>query len=61
MTTTRPRLLKVADYQAAASTIVEPVYYDFFAGAARDEITMRANESALQELCLLPRILRGSD
>lgn len=61
MTTTRPRLLNVADYQAAASTIVDPVYYDFFAGAARDEITMRANESAFQQLCLLPRILRGSD
>jgi 4-hydroxymandelate oxidase len=61
VTTTRPRLLNVADYQAAASTIVEPVYYDFFAGAARDEITMRANESAFQELCLLPRVLRGSD
>ncbi|HJP73052.1 MAG TPA: alpha-hydroxy acid oxidase [Pseudonocardiaceae bacterium] len=61
MTTTRPRPLNVAGYQAAASTIVDPVYYDFFAGAARDEITMRANESAFQELCLLPRILRGSD
>ncbi len=61
MTTIRPRLLKVADYQTAASTIVDPVYYDFFAGAARDEITMRANESAFAELCLLPRILRGSD
>jgi 4-hydroxymandelate oxidase len=61
MTTTSPRLLNVAAYQTAASTIVDPVYYDFFAGAARDEITMRANESALQRLCLLPRILRGSD
>ncbi len=61
MTTTRPRLLKVADYQSAASTIVDPVYYDFFAGAARDEITMRANESAFGQLCLLPRVLRGSD
>jgi 4-hydroxymandelate oxidase len=61
MTTTRPQLLNVAAYQEAASTIVDPVHYDFFAGAARDEITMRANESAFQRLCLLPRILRGSD
>ena len=61
MTTTRPQLLNVAAYQAAASTVVDPVHYDFFAGAARDEITMRANESAFQQLCLLPRILRGSE
>ena len=61
MTTTRPQLLNVAAYQAAASTIVDPVLYDFFAGAARDEITMRANESAFQRLCLLPRILRGGE
>ena len=61
MTAIRPRLLKVADYQSAASTIIDPVHYDFFAGAARDEITIRANESAFAELCLLPRILRGSD
>jgi 4-hydroxymandelate oxidase len=56
-----PRLRTVADYQARAQQLVEPVYYDFFAGAARDEITMRANETAFRELCLLPRILRGSD
>jgi 4-hydroxymandelate oxidase len=54
-------LLNVAAYQAAASSIVDPVFYDFFAGAARDEITMRANESAFQQLSLLPRILRGGD
>ncbi len=57
----RSRLLTVADYQALAQQRIEPVYYDFFAGAAQDEITARANESALRELCLLPRILRGSD
>ncbi|HEX3779378.1 MAG TPA: alpha-hydroxy acid oxidase [Pseudonocardiaceae bacterium] len=58
---TAQRLLTVADYQARAKQLVEPVYYDYFAGAARDEITMRANESAFRELCLLPRVLRGSD
>jgi len=57
--TSRPRT--VAGYQAQARQRIEPVYYDFFAGAARDEITMRANESAFRELCLLPRVLRGSD
>ncbi|MCU1684090.1 MAG: FMN-dependent alpha-hydroxy acid dehydrogenase [Amycolatopsis sp.] len=51
----------IAEFEAAAREKLDPVYYDFFAGAARDEITMRANEESFQRRWLLPRVLRGSD
>ncbi|HEY0689144.1 MAG TPA: alpha-hydroxy-acid oxidizing protein [Kribbella sp.] len=54
-------LTTIAEFEAAAKEKLDPVYYDFFAGAARDEITMRANEESFQRRWLLPRVLRGSD
>ncbi|HEX3792061.1 MAG TPA: alpha-hydroxy acid oxidase [Pseudonocardiaceae bacterium] len=54
-------LRTVADYHEAARMRLDPVHYDFFAGGAGDEITLRANESSLGRLRLLPRVLRGSD
>ena len=33
--------------------------YDFFAGGAEDEITLRANEAAFARIGLVPRVLRG--
>ena len=51
----------VAEFHTAARARLDEVYYDFFAGGAHDEITLRANESALAGLRLLPRVLQGSD
>jgi 4-hydroxymandelate oxidase len=51
----------IAEFEAAARDRLDPVHYDFFAGAAGDEITLRANEIAFQRRWLVPRILRGSD
>lgn len=51
----------IADFQARAAELLDPVFYDFFVGGAGDEITMRANERAFARLSLLPRVLRGSD
>jgi 4-hydroxymandelate oxidase len=51
----------IAEFEAAAQERLDPVHYDFFAGAARDEITMRANQASFEKYCLLPRVLRGSD
>jgi 4-hydroxymandelate oxidase len=48
------------DYEAAARERLDPVIYDYFAGGAGDEVTVRANESALARLSILPRILRGA-
>ena len=50
----------VHDFERAARARLDPVYADFIAGGARDEITVRANEAAFTRLQLLPRVLRGS-
>jgi 4-hydroxymandelate oxidase len=50
----------VNDFETAARVKLDPVYADFIAGGARDEITVRANEAAFGRLQLLPRVLRGS-
>ena len=34
--------------------------YDYFAGGADDEITLRSNETAYENIKLLPRVLRGA-
>lgn len=54
-------LRTVTDFEAVAKEKLDPVHYDFFAGAARDEITLRANEDSFGRHWLLPRVLRGSD
>jgi len=53
-------MLNVRDFESAATAKLDPVYADFIAGGARDEITVRANEEAFTRLRLLPRVLRGS-
>ena len=53
-------LLTVRDFENAARTTLDPVYYDYIAGGARDEVTVRANEDGFARLSLLPRVLRGS-
>jgi 4-hydroxymandelate oxidase len=52
-------LLTLRDYETAARERMDPVYYDYVAGGARDEVTVRANEEAFRHLSLLPRVLRG--
>jgi 4-hydroxymandelate oxidase len=58
-TLTAPRTVR--EYQDAARARMDPVHYDYVCGAARDEVTARANEEAFAELRLLPRVLRGRD
>ena len=53
-------LLTVRDFEAAARLSLEPIYYDYVAGGARDEVTVRANEEGFARLSLLPRVLRGN-
>jgi len=52
--------LTLREFEAVAKERLDPVHYDFFAGGAGDEITLRANEEAFGRLRLLPRVLRGS-
>jgi 4-hydroxymandelate oxidase len=53
-------LLTMRDFETAAKRRLEPVYYDYVAGGARDEVTVRANEEGFARLSLLPRVLRGN-
>ncbi|MEU8373034.1 alpha-hydroxy acid oxidase [Micromonospora sp. NPDC048894] len=52
--------LNLADVAAAARRRLDPVHWDFFAGGADDERTLRANEAAFGRRWLRPRVLRGA-
>jgi 4-hydroxymandelate oxidase len=52
-------LINVRDFEKAARARLDPVYYDYFASGAQDEITVAANDSAFRRRTLVPRILRG--
>jgi 4-hydroxymandelate oxidase len=56
-----PSLVTVRDFEDAAREILDPVYFDYVSGGARDEITLRANEAGFARLGLLPRMLRGNE
>jgi 4-hydroxymandelate oxidase len=56
----KPPFVNVRDIEAAAQAALDPVYYEYFAGGAQDEITVGANESAFRRLTLVPRVLRGA-
>jgi 4-hydroxymandelate oxidase len=47
------------ELEAEARRRLDPAHYDFFAGGACDEITLRRNETAFARLRLVPRVLRG--
>ena len=53
-------LLSLAELANAARERLDPVWYDYFAGGADDELTLRANEDVFRRVRLLPRVLRGS-
>nr|WP_312886788.1 alpha-hydroxy acid oxidase [Actinocrinis puniceicyclus] len=53
-------LLTVREFEARARRILDPVHYDYIAGGARDEVTVRANEAGFARLSLLPRVLGGT-
>jgi len=53
--------LSLRELEAEARRLLDPVIYDFIAGAAEDEITARANEAAFGRIGLVPRILRGRE
>jgi 4-hydroxymandelate oxidase len=49
-----------AELQAQARARLDPVHWDFFAGGAGDERTLRANEEAFDRLRIVPRVLRAT-
>jgi 4-hydroxymandelate oxidase len=54
------RALSLRELERDARERLEPAVYDFFAGGAEDEVTLRANEAALERIGLVPRVLRGA-
>ncbi len=52
--------LSLRELEAEARRSLAPAVYDYFAGGADDEITLRANEAAFARIGLVPRVLRGS-
>lgn len=53
------RPLKVAEVAALAKANLSPMAWDYFAGGARDEVTLRDNRDAWGRLRLHYRVLRG--
>ena len=54
---TAPAPLNVADYEALARARLPAAFYDYYAGAAGDELTLAANREAFDRLHLRPRVL----
>jgi len=51
--------VNLRDFEAAARARLDPVFYDYFASGAQDEVTVAANEEAFRRRTLIPRVLRG--
>jgi 4-hydroxymandelate oxidase len=54
-----PDPLSLRSFEPLARQRLEPAVYDFFAGGADDEVTLRDNETAFARLTLRPRVLHG--
>ena len=52
-------MLTLREFELEARRRLDPTIYDYFAGGADDEVTLRANESAFARIGLVPRVLRG--
>ena len=51
--------LNLNEYEAAARALLPPMAFDYIAGGAEDEVTLRENRAAFDRWRLLPRVLRG--
>jgi 4-hydroxymandelate oxidase len=54
------QMLSLRDLELEARKCLDPAIYDFFAGGADDEVTLRANEAAFARIALVPRVLRSA-
>lgn len=52
-----PELLSLHDYELAAKAALGPAAFDYYAGGAMDEITLRENRAGFERLRLRPRVL----
>lgn len=52
--------LSLRELETEAKRRLDPAVYDYLAGGADDEITLRGNETAFSRISLVPRVLRGA-
>src|SRR5207253_1514524 len=53
------KALSLNDFEALAQECMPPDAYDYYAGGAADEVTLRANTAAFDRRRLRPRMLSG--
>src|SRR5262245_66608701 len=51
--------LSLREMELEARKRLDPAVYDFVAGGAEDEVTLRANDTAFARIGLVPRVLCG--
>jgi hypothetical protein len=51
--------LNLHEYETAARAVLPAMSFDYIAGGACDEVTLRSNRLAFDRWRLLPRVLRG--
>ena len=51
--------LTLAEFETAARQTMTHAVYEYVAGGAGDEISLRANQAAFDQILLLPRVLRS--
>jgi len=56
---TRPRFTNLLDLEEQAKQQLDPASYDFIAGGADAELTIKANREAFQRIGIIPRVLTG--
>src|SRR5579883_1451280 len=53
----QPQPINVLEYEELARPRVQEAHWDFYAGGADDEVTLRANRTAFERIRLRPRVL----
>lgn len=56
---TAPRIANLEDLEQLAKQQLDPAIYDFIAGGAGTEYTLKANREAFQKIKIVPRVLTG--
>src|SRR2546427_12477242 len=59
-TATKPDIVNLDELEQQAKRQLDQASYDFVAGGAGSELTLRANQDAFQKITILPRVLTGT-
>ena len=52
-------IVSLSDYEEQAHALLQPAHYDYFAGGAENEVTLRENTKAFDHIKLRPKVLQG--